>query len=96
MDLDLTGLNVLITGGSIGIGFAIAKDFVKEGADVTIVSRSQENLKNFKVKTIAADLSKSESIATFSSSLASRAHACSTIITGHRPVRVIQKSIHLK
>ena len=74
MDLDLAGLNVLVTGGSKGIGFSIAKAFVEEGANVTIVSRSKENLKlaedklyqksNVRVRTIVADLSKSESTAT--------------------------------
>ena len=74
MDLQLTGLNVLITGASKGIGFAIAEGCVKEGANVTIVSRSQANLNvasdkiyhqyKIKVKTIAVDLSKSESIPT--------------------------------
>jgi len=73
MELHLTNLNVLVTGASKGIGFAIAEGFVKEGANVTIVSRSQDNLDsavdsiyanyNIKVKTIAIDLSKKESIA---------------------------------
>lgn len=72
MELNLTGLNVLITGGSKGIGLAIAEGFVREGANITIVSRSRANLdaaadkiyQQYKVKvnTIAADISKSSSI----------------------------------
>ncbi len=44
MDLGLKGKNVLITGGSKGIGFACAQAFRSEGARVAIVSRSQANL----------------------------------------------------
>jgi NAD(P)-dependent dehydrogenase (short-subunit alcohol dehydrogenase family) len=44
MDLGLRQKNVLITGGSKGIGLACAKAFRAEGARVAIVSRSQQNL----------------------------------------------------
>ncbi|MCK5013489.1 MAG: SDR family oxidoreductase [Candidatus Omnitrophica bacterium] len=45
MDLGIKGKRVLITGGSKGIGAAIAKDFSNEGAKVSIVSRNEERLK---------------------------------------------------
>jgi NAD(P)-dependent dehydrogenase (short-subunit alcohol dehydrogenase family) len=44
MDLGLKQKNVLITGGSKGIGLACARAFLAEGARVAIVSRSQANL----------------------------------------------------
>jgi len=44
MDLDLKGRNVLVTGGSKGIGLACARAFLAEGARLAIVSRSQANL----------------------------------------------------
>jgi len=44
MNLELTGKHILITGGSKGIGLACARTFLAEGALVTLVSRSQENL----------------------------------------------------
>ena len=39
VDLRLTGKNVVVTGASKGIGFAIAKAFSKEGANLVLASR---------------------------------------------------------
>jgi NAD(P)-dependent dehydrogenase (short-subunit alcohol dehydrogenase family) len=44
MDLQLTRQHALITGGSKGIGLACAQGFLREGARVSLVSRSQANL----------------------------------------------------
>lgn len=44
MDLNLAGKKVVVTGGSKGIGYAIAKEFLKEGAVVTITGRNQVDL----------------------------------------------------
>lgn len=44
MDLGLRDKHVLITGGSKGIGLACAKLYLSEGAKVSLISRSQENL----------------------------------------------------
>ena len=44
MDLELAGKNVIVTGGSRGIGFAIAKAFAEEGANVSICARSTNPL----------------------------------------------------
>jgi NAD(P)-dependent dehydrogenase (short-subunit alcohol dehydrogenase family) len=66
MDLGIKGWKVLITGGSKGIGLACARAFVAEGAQVALVSRSEENLKKADIKgayTIAADLTNAEAAA---------------------------------
>jgi NAD(P)-dependent dehydrogenase (short-subunit alcohol dehydrogenase family) len=44
MNLELTGKNVLITGGSKGIGLACARAFIAEGARVALISRSEADL----------------------------------------------------
>jgi 3-oxoacyl-[acyl-carrier protein] reductase len=44
MDLKLKGQRVLVTGGSKGIGLAIALSFAREGAQPILVSRSAETL----------------------------------------------------
>ena len=44
MDLQLKGRHVLVTGGSRGIGLACAREFLREGAKVSITGRSREHL----------------------------------------------------
>jgi 3-oxoacyl-[acyl-carrier protein] reductase len=44
MEISLTGRSAIVTGGSKGIGFAIATRFASSGADVAIVARGQDAL----------------------------------------------------
>ena len=46
MDLQLAQQHVLITGGSKGIGLACAHGFLREGARISLVSRSQVSLES--------------------------------------------------
>jgi NAD(P)-dependent dehydrogenase (short-subunit alcohol dehydrogenase family) len=41
MDLGLAGKNAIVTGGSLGIGKAIARELAREGANVVIAARSK-------------------------------------------------------
>jgi NAD(P)-dependent dehydrogenase (short-subunit alcohol dehydrogenase family) len=72
MDLGLKNKTAFITGGSIGIGLAIAKGLAKEGVNIIICARSKNKVitateeieKEYKVHTlgIQADVTKSEDI----------------------------------
>src|SRR4051812_48913001 len=44
MDLQLRGRRVLVSGGSRGIGKAVARTFLAEGAQVAIAARGQSDL----------------------------------------------------
>lgn len=72
MNLDLQDCRVLITGGSKGIGLAVAHGFAAEGCSLNLVSRSTDNLEAAKeaiaakhkasIRLHALDLSKSASV----------------------------------
>jgi NAD(P)-dependent dehydrogenase (short-subunit alcohol dehydrogenase family) len=51
VDLHLTGKRAVVTGGSRGIGLAVARALVAEGADVALIARDSERLER-----AAADL----------------------------------------
>jgi NAD(P)-dependent dehydrogenase (short-subunit alcohol dehydrogenase family) len=53
MDISLAGRTAVVTGGSKGIGLAIATRFAASGADVAIIARGRETL-DAAVKAIAA------------------------------------------
>ena len=53
--MDLTGNTVLITGGSAGIGLALAKKFVELKNDVIITGRTQEKLESAAVAVPGVD-----------------------------------------
>jgi 3-oxoacyl-[acyl-carrier protein] reductase len=44
MELTLTGRAALVTGGSKGLGLAVARNFAEAGADVAILARDAETL----------------------------------------------------
>jgi NAD(P)-dependent dehydrogenase (short-subunit alcohol dehydrogenase family) len=54
MDLGLDGKHAIVTGGSKGIGKAIARELAREGVDVAIVARSRDLLEST-AKELAAE-----------------------------------------
>ncbi|WP_328438028.1 SDR family oxidoreductase [Streptomyces sp. NBC_00457] len=61
MDLQLAGKRVLVTGASKGIGLAIVRAFLAEGASVTAVSRrSTPELDETEATFVSADLSEAD------------------------------------
>jgi NAD(P)-dependent dehydrogenase (short-subunit alcohol dehydrogenase family) len=72
MELNLKGSCALITGGSKGIGYAVAEIFAREGVHLILVARTSSELEQAKnqlqqhyqvsVETIAADLADSQAI----------------------------------
>lgn len=75
--MNFTNKNVVITGGSTGIGFATAKAFINAGARVWITGRNAENLQkasaeinNPNLKTIVSDTSNLAGIAILEKTIA--------------------------
>jgi len=72
MDLELSGKTAIVTGGSRGIGKAIARELASEGVDVAIVARDNEALEatareltqetGQRIVPISADTGNSESV----------------------------------
>ena len=53
MEFGLNGKGVIITGGSRGIGFAIADAFAAEGANISICGRTESSLNSAEDKLAA-------------------------------------------
>jgi len=71
MELKIKGKVAVVTAASKGIGFAVAEEFAKEGVNLVINSRSEENLKRAKEMlerygvetiTVAGDLRNEETL----------------------------------
>src|SRR6516225_11694605 len=72
MDLGLQGKHAIVTGGSRGIGKAIARELAREGVDVAIVARTKGDLEatarelaavtNRRIIPLAADVTSKEQV----------------------------------
>ena len=75
MDLGLTGKVAILSGGSMGIGFACAQAFAAEGARLAIAARNQERLDRAaqaihaqtgaEVLAVAADMTRADDVRRF-------------------------------
>jgi len=88
----LDGRRALITGGSRGLGRAMAQAFAEAGADLVLVGRDAENLAKAKaeltalgrrVDTLAADIS----------SAATADTTCTTILDQHGPIDILVNNV---
>ncbi|WP_316824241.1 SDR family oxidoreductase [Pedobacter miscanthi] len=77
--MDFTNKNVVVTGGTTGIGLATAKAFINAGANVWITGRKAENLQkasaeinSTKLNTIVADTSKLADISVLEKAIAEK------------------------
>ena len=75
--MDFNNKNVVITGGTTGIGLATAKAFIKAGAKVWITGRdagklqkAAEEINSAKLKTVVSDTSKLEDISILENAIA--------------------------
>lgn len=75
--MNFTNKNVVITGGTTGIGFATAQAFINAGANVLITGRNEENLQkaaskinSSNLKTIVSDTSNLEGISALEKAVA--------------------------
>lgn len=95
MDLGLKGANICIQGGSKGMGFAAAKVFASEGANVAIMGRSIETLEQAaqelqglgtgEVIILPADISDDESVQAAFANLAEKWGHLNTLINAAGP-----------
>lgn len=77
LKMNFTGKNIVITGGTTGIGFATATAFIEAGANVWITGRNIENLdkaaallKSDHLKTVKSDTSNLAGIETLATAIA--------------------------
>ncbi len=92
MELGIKGKRVLITGGSRGIGAAIAKDFAQEGCKVSIVSRNEESLKQ-KIKEIGGKAKGHEYIVSNLRDKGEPARVAQELIAKHKRVDIVVHNV---
>lgn len=77
--LKLKGSNVLLIGGTSGIGLAVAKQALLEGASITISSSSHDKVISASQKLEAADSTRSSAIRSYVADLSNRDELDTTI-----------------
>src|SRR6516165_3974207 len=107
MDIRLDGKSAVVTGGSKGLGLAMAQRFAASGADVAIIARAPETLAEAKrqiqanakgkVATVSADVSKAAGANSAPTSVSRAAQmAFSKVLSGEgAPYNVLVNSLHV-
>ncbi|MEZ0313269.1 MAG: SDR family NAD(P)-dependent oxidoreductase [Myxococcota bacterium] len=90
MDMGLTGKVVLVSGGSRGIGAAIASSLAREGAHVALVARTSEKLEAH----AAALRAGGATVCTYAADLLDRAAAQSVVDATVRDLGTIDVLVH--
>ncbi|MDR2270212.1 MAG: SDR family oxidoreductase [Sphingobacterium sp.] len=85
--MNFTNKNVVITGGSAGIGLATAKTFIEKGANVLITGRNSDSLQTAsvsinspKLKTLPSDTSKMADIALLAETVANSGNKVDVLV----------------
>lgn len=90
--LSLDGKRALITGGSKGLGFAMAKAFAEAGADLVLIGRDLQNLVDAKeelgsagteIEVISADLSSPQAAEAM----------CHEALARHAPIHILVNNV---
>ena len=88
----LEGRRALVTGGSRGLGRAMAQAFAEAGADLVLVGRDADNLQRARdelqplgrdVRTLASDLSSGEEAERF----------CDVVLREHAPIDIVVNNV---
>jgi len=82
---DPSGRHCYITGGSTGLGLALAILLTKRGADVSIVARNEENLKNALAQLEAARVNPNQNLKSYSYSLSTQNAATEALEAACQP-----------
>jgi NAD(P)-dependent dehydrogenase (short-subunit alcohol dehydrogenase family) len=90
MDLGISGKHAVVTGSSLGIGKAIARELLQAGATVTLTGRSEDRL-----KAAAAELSQFGPVGTASGDLSTAAGADAIVkaVTQAKPVDILVNNV---
>ena len=102
MDFGLQGKRAIVTGGSRGIGKAIARELAREGVDVAIVARTKGDLEatarelaaatNRRIVPLVADVTSKEQVDRMVAEAGDACTVVSDVISG-RPCRYIRNKL---
>ena len=84
--------NILISGGSSGIGFSLAKLFVQKGANVCILARREALLKSAQEQLLALRISDDQKVTYLSADVSDFEHLKKTLSTFSEPFDVLINS----